>query len=300
MANIIANGGNIPPVVVSEMFNAVRGKSALAKISDRMPVAFNGSAEFVFSMDSEADIVAENGAKSNGGAAATPVIIRPYKFEYGVRVSDEFLKGSEEYRMDVMREFAEGAARKFAKGMDIAAFHGLNPRTMTAATTTVGDMHFDHEIPAGNVITYTSGSEAANLEAAIAAVGAGGYGVNGVAFNPLFSSALGATSVGAVAVAPEYLFGGDPDTFHGMKSAVNGTIGAVATGADDVYGYVGDFSAFRWGYARDVEFEVIEYGDPDNAGSDLKGHNQVYLRAEAYIGWAILDGNAFASIVDNN
>ena len=300
MASVIANGGSIPPVVVSEMFNAVRGKSALAKISDRMPVAFNGSAEFVFSMDSEADIVAENGAKSNGGAAATPVIIRPHKFEYGVRVSDEFMKGSEEYRMDIMREFAEGAARKFAKGMDIAAMHGLNPRTMTAATTTVGDMHFDHEIPAGNVITYTGGSESANLEAAIAAVGAGGYDVNGVAFNPLFSSALGATSVGAVAVAPEYLFGGDPDTFHGMKSAVNGTVGAVATGADDVYGYVGDFSAFRWGYARDVEFEVIEYGDPDNAGSDLKGHNQVYLRAEAYIGWAILDGNAFASIVDNN
>ena len=49
-------------------------------------------------------------------------------------------------------------------------------------------------------------------------------------------------------------------------------------------------------FARDVEFEVIEYGDPDNAGSDLKGHNQVYLRAEAYIGWAVLDGNAFAKI----
>ena len=45
-----------------------------------------------------------------------------------------------------------------------------------------------------------------------------------------------------------------------------------------------------------TQFEVIEYGDPDNAGSDLKGHNQVYLRAEAYIGWAVLDGNAFAKI----
>ena len=283
MANIIANGGNIPPVVVSEMFNAVRGKSALAKISDRMPVAFNGSTEFVFNMDSEADIVAENGAKSNGGATATPITIRPLKFEYGVRVSDEFLKGSEEYRMDVMREFAEGAARKFAKGMDIAAFHGLNPRTMTAATTTVGNMHFDHEIPVASVISYTAGSEKANLDAAIAAVNGFGYDVGGVA-------------VGSVAVAPEYLFGGDPDTFHGMKSAVNGTVGKVATGADKVYGYVGDFDAFRWGYARDVEFEVIEYGDPDNAGSDLKGHNQVYLRCEAYIGWAVLDGNAFAKI----
>lgn len=296
MANIIANGGNIPPVVVSEMFNAVRGKSALAKISDRMPVAFNGSTEFVFNMDSEADIVAENGAKSNGGATATPITIRPLKFEYGVRVSDEFLKGSEEYRMDVMREFAEGAARKFAKGMDIAAFHGLNPRTMTAATTTVGNMHFDHEIPNASVISYTAGSEKANLDAAIAAVNGFGYDVNGVAFDPEFSSALGGVAVGSVAVAPEYLFGGDPDTFHGMKSAVNGTVGKVATGADKVYGYVGDFDAFRWGYARDVEFEVIEYGDPDNAGSDLKGHNQVYLRCEAYIGWAVLDGNAFAKI----
>ena len=296
MATIITNGGNIPPVVVSEMFNAVRGKSALAKISDRMPVAFNGSAEFVFNMDSEADIVAENGTKSNGGATATPIVIRPYKFEYGVRVSDEFLNGSEEYRMDVMREFAEGAARKFAKGMDIAAFHGLNPRTMTAATTTVGNMHFDSKIPAGSVISYTAGSEKANLDDAIAKVNGFGYDVNGVAFDPAFSSALGGVAVGSVAVAPEYLFGGDPDTFHGMKSAVNGTVGKVATGADKVYGYVGDFDAFRWGYARDVEFEVIEYGDPDNAGSDLKGHNQVYLRAEAYIGWAVLDGNAFAKI----
>lgn len=296
MATIIANGGNIPPVVVSEMFNAVRGKSALAKISDRMPVAFNGSAEFVFNMDSEADIVAENGAKSNGGATATPIIIRPYKFEYGVRVSDEFLKGSEDYRMDVMREFAEGAARKFAKGMDIAAMHGLNPRTMTAATTTVGNMHLDSKIPAGSVISYTAGSEDANLNAAIAKVNGFGYDVTGVAFDPEFSSALGSAAVGNIAVAPEYLFGGDPDTFHGMKSAVNGTVGKVATGADKVYGYVGDFDAFRWGYARDVEFEVIEFGDPDNAGSDLKGHNQVYLRAEAYIGWAVLDGNAFAKI----
>ena len=167
---------------------------------------------------------------------------------------------------------------------------------MTAATTTVGNMHFDSKIPAGSVISYTAGSEKANLDDAIAKVNGFGYDVNGVAFDPEFSSALGGVAVGSVAVAPEYLFGGDPDTFHGMKSAVNGTVGKVATGADKVYGYVGDFDAFRWGYARDVEFEVIEYGDPDNAGSDLKGHNQVYLRAEAYIGWAVLDGNAFAKI----
>ena len=42
--------------------------------------------------------------------------------------------------------------------------------------------------------------------------------------------------------------------------------------------------------------EVIQYGDPDQSGEDLKAHNQVYLRCETYIGWGILDKNAFARI----
>ena len=44
--------------------------------------------------------------------------------------------------------------------------------------------------------------------------------------------------------------------------------------------------------------DVIEYGDPDNTGVDLKGHNQVYLRAEAYLGWAIFDAASFAKVND--
>ena len=55
---------------------------------------------------------------------------------------------------------------------------------------------------------------------------------------------------------------------------------------------------FKWRYAIEVPLQVIEYGDPDNSGKDLKGYNQVYLRAEAYIGWAILDAKSFARIVE--
>ena len=53
---------------------------------------------------------------------------------------------------------------------------------------------------------------------------------------------------------------------------------------------------FKWGYAKDVFFKVIEAGDPDNSGQDLAGHNQVYLRCEAYIGWGILDPDSFAIV----
>ena len=47
---------------------------------------------------------------------------------------------------------------------------------------------------------------------------------------------------------------------------------------------VGDFqSAFKWGFSKEIPMEIIKYGDPDNSGKDLKGYNQVYIRAEVYI-----------------
>ena len=60
---------------------------------------------------------------------------------------------------------------------------------------------------------------------------------------------------------------------------------------------VGDFEgAFRWGYADQIPMEVIQFGDPDGQG-DLKRTNEVVLRAEAWIGWGILDKEAFGRVV---
>ena len=71
----------------------------------------------------------------------------------------------------------------------------------------------------------------------------------------------------------------------------------VSKGNDKALAYVGDFAtAFQWGYADEVSMEVIQYGDPDGQG-DLKRTNEVCIRAEAYIGWAILDKHAFARVV---
>ena len=68
--------------------------------------------------------------------------------------------------------------------------------------------------------------------------------------------------------------------------------------ANKAVGYVGDFAnGFKWGFAKDIPLEVIPYGDPDQTGKDLKAYNQVYLRAETYIGWGILDPSAFAKII---
>ena len=61
-----------------------------------------------------------------------------------------------------------------------------------------------------------------------------------------------------------------------------------------VAGIMGDFSTIKWGMVRDMTSEIIEYGDPDNTGQDLKGYNQVAYRTEAVLAYAVLDPKAFA------
>lgn len=308
MANIISAGigtenAVFPEELTRELFNAVAGKSALAKISRQRPISFVGNTEFVFSMDSEADIVTENGAKSNGGAAFTPVHIVPVKFEYGTRVSDEFIYASEEQRLETLRAFVEGASRRFARAFDIAAMHGLNPRTGQASTV-VGANNLDAAVVRSEQInvsgTTTAAQAAVALGNAIKQLQTGGNNVSGLAIAPSFSALLAKPSEGGIVTYPELSFGNSPERFYGMALDVNTTVGNIATGASEqVLAYVGDFeNAFRWGYAKDIDFEVIRYGNPDNNASlgDLRGHNQVYLRCEAYIGWGILDSNAFATL----
>lgn len=295
MANVIAKGTLLPTQVVEEMFNAVTGKSSLAKLSGQKPIPFNGTTEFVFSLDKEVDIVAENGAKSNGGATVAAKVIRPIKFEYGVRVSDEFMYGTEEYRMNVLRTFAEGAARKMARGFDIGAFHGVNPRTGTASAV-IGTENFDSLVTA-NTVTYAAATADANIDAAIALLG--DADATGIAMSPAMRSAIAAMTANGLRKYPELAFGGQPANLGALTLDVNSTVSFGNTQSAGDHAIVGDFqNAFRWGYAKEIPLEVIEYGNPDNDANagDLKGHNQVYLRAEFFIGWAILAPTAFARV----
>ena len=85
----------------------------------------------------------------------------------------------------------------------------------------------------------------------------------------------------------------------GHRASVSNTVGAVgvASTATTVIGFVGDFSAIRWGVQKQIGLEVIRYGDPDGGG-DLKRKNQVAFRAEVVYGWGIADLNAFAKVID--
>lgn len=291
MATTLQKGELFAPETVKDLFSKVGGKSSIAKLCGATPVAFNGNEIFTFSMDDEVNIVAEGTKKDAGSISVEPIKVVPIKIEYGARVTDEFVYASEEKQLDILKAFNEGYAKKVARGLDIMAFHGVNPRTKTASAL-IGTNSLDTNTGVSS-IPYSAVDIEANIESAIAAISEN-YDVTGMAMSKDFSSTLASLTVNGVKQYPELAWGSNPGAVNGLAVDVNST---VSFNSSKDKAIVGDFqNAFKWGFAKDIPLEIIKYGDPDQSGKDLKAFNQVYLRCETYIGWAILDPSAFARI----
>lgn len=288
----LERGTLFDPKLVTDLVSKVQGKSSLAVLSGQTPIPFNGKKEFVFTMDSEVDVVAESGKKTHGGVSLAPRTIVPIKIEYGARVSDEFMYAAEEERINILQAFNDGFAKKVARGLDLMAFHGVNPRSGVASAV-IGTNHFDALVT--QEVDATANANA-DIETAVGLVQGSSGDVTGLAIAPAFRTALaGLTKTDGNAMFPELAWGAAPGTLNGLQVDVNKTVSDMS---DDL-AVIGDFAnGFKWGYAKEIPMEVIQYGDPDNSGLDLKGYNQVYLRAELYLGWGILAPETFARVVE--
>ena len=287
MATKTTMATNFKPETVKEVFSLVKGHSTLVKLAKQMPVAFSGNDIFTFNLDGEVAIVGEGGQKPAGEATIKPVSVAPIKIVFQHRVSDEFLRASEEKALQMLKAFNEGFAKKIARGIDIMGFHGVNPHNL-APSDKIGANHLDD---CDNVVVYTEGQPEAALTDAIALIG--DNDVTGYALSKGFGADLGNYKENGVSQYPEFKMGANPGKLVGTACDINST---VNKGNDKALAYVGDFeNAFRWGYADQIPMEVIQYGNPDGLG-DLKQSNEVVLRAEAWVGWGILNKDAFARI----
>ena len=259
MATKTTMATNFAPEVVKEIFSKVKGHSTLVKLSRQMPVAFSGNDIFTFSLDGEVAIVGEGENKPAGEATIAPVKVAPIKVIYQHRLSNEFLKASDEKALAMLAAVTDGFAKKIGRGLDIIYEDGKPEDALTAAVALIGDND-----------------------------------VTGYALSKTFGADLGNYKENGVSQYPEFKLGANPGKLVGTTCDVNST---VTKGNDKALAYVGDFeNALRWGYADQIPMEVIEYGDPDGQG-DLKRTNEIVLRAEAWIGWGILDKDAFSRIV---
>lgn len=294
---VLNKGTLFDPTLVTDLISKVTGKSSIARLSAQKPIPFNGEKVFTFTMDSEIDVIAESGKKTHGGVSLAPQTMVPIKVEYGARISDEFMYASDEEKINILQAFNDGFAKKVARGIDLMAFHGVNPRQGTASAV-IGTNNFDSKVT--QKVEAPKGMADANgaIESAIETLTGASAVATGLAINPSFRSALAKQKdLQGNALFPELKWGAAPDTINGLPVDVNETVSALSTQNDRAI--VGDFAnGFKWGYAKEVPLEVIQYGDPDNSGLDLKGYNQVYIRAELFLGWGILDATKFARVTE--
>ena len=314
MADIInrsSMSGRFTPELVNTLIDRVKGASALTQLSQQTPLPLNGMKEYTFNLDDEVDIVAESGAKSRAGMSFAPLTIIPLKIEYGARLSNEFMWSAEDEQIDILAKFSEGFAKKVAKGIDLMAMHGVNPRTGNASAI-IGSNCFDKAV--NQVVTVTSATTAtadAQMEAAIALVQGNEEDVTGAAFSPAFRASLAAlTDSDGRKVYPELAWGSMPGNINGLPVHVSSNVSANpviedatitdpndATKTTTDLAITGNFrDYFRWGFAKEVPLRVIEFGDPDNSRRDLQGYNEIYVRSEVFVGWGILVPAAFSMI----
>lgn len=297
--NATKKGTLFSPELVTDIMSKVKGHSTLAKLSAQQPIPFSGAEQFVFSLDGNAQIVGEGEQKGANKAVVTSKLIKPLKFVYQARITDEFNYASDEKKLNYLQVYADGFAKKIAEAFDIAALHGLEPKSLTDGT--FKDSNSFDGVVTGNVVTFAAATVDDNLDAAVQTITADGKEVTGIALSPAAGQALSKVKdKNGAALFPEFRFGQKPENFFGLDLDINKTLAVKkADGGKADHAVVGDFqNAFKWGYAEHIPMEIIEYGDPDGTGRDLKAYNEILLRAEAYIGWGILDEKAFARVVE--
>ena len=244
MANNALQAGTLfKPELVTELFSKVQGASVLAKLSGQTPIPFNGTEQFVFNLDGNAQIVGEGEQKSAGKATLTSKVIKPLKFVYQARVSDEFKLANEEKQIQYLQAFSDGFAKKIAEAFDIAALHGLEPKSLTDASFKATNS-FDGQIT-GNTVNYVEADFDDNIDAAVNQVTAKGGMVNGLALSPEGGQALAKKTVGKDTdkrpLYPEFKFGQTPDNFYGMNLGINRNLTVKGGTAKTDHAIVGDF-----------------------------------------------------------
>jgi HK97 family phage major capsid protein len=278
----------LPREVAVETINKVQGISTIARLSPSTPQLFNDKTNLVFNPSSEAEVVAEGAAKSSYEQTLTPIEGKRVKLVTTTRVSNELVWADEDAKTEIVQRIIEDQAAAVARAVDYVVYHAINPKTGEALSG------YTSLVSGANAVTSVS-DETKNVDNLADAIT--DYNINGVALSREFASALRKVRVTNTGqrLFPEIPLSLDAGTLDGIPAATSNTVnGVLAKSATGVRAIMGDFSAIKWGMIRNFNSEVIEYGDPDGAGTDLKNVNQVAYRTESAFAYAVLDPKAFA------
>ncbi|MEU7609545.1 phage major capsid protein [Micromonospora sp. NPDC049204] len=296
MASLATGSLTIPKQKLSPWLGKIKGGSCVATLSAATPMTFGEGESWTFDIG-EAEYVAEGGQKGASTITPTSKPVKPYKFHKTLRMNEEVLWADEDRQLEVVDDILDLIQPALSRALDFGVFHEINPTGGAVVAAMNGGL-----TDTTNLVEYVAADKPyVSLDAADALVLADGYVPRDIAVDPTYASKFSALrgTNSEQKMYPNFRLGTEVSELDGHRASVSNTVRGTGVLAVDtkVLGFVGDFSAIRWGVQKSIGLEVIRYGDPDGGG-DLKRNNQVAFRAEVVYGWGIADLNAFAKIHD--
>lgn len=278
----------LPHSVVVEMSAKVKDKSTIAALSTPIPQIFADKDHMVFTGAAEAEVVAEGAKKGSYEQEYDSVEGKRVKLVTTTRVTDELKWADEDNRLEIVTAIIADQAAALARAIDYVIYHAVNPKSGSALGGYTALTSGAHAVTSGDDLTADIDSMAEKLI---------DYEVNGFAMSRKLAFDLRKIRVPSTGMRlyPEIPMSLEVGSFDGIPACTSGTVnGARASSPTKVLGIMGNFDMIKWGMVRDVYSEIIEYGDPDQTGVDLKANNQIAYRTESMFSYAVLDSEAFS------
>lgn len=289
----------LPGTMLGTVTEAALDAGLLPKLVPSKPTLFGPVKGATFSGTPRAQIVGESERKvGQDPFALTPWSAEPVKAQVTIRVSDEFLWADDDHRLGVMSDnVAPAIGASMGRFVDLFAIHGANP--ITGQVSPRATKHLSQSTKT----VEANGQPTAELNQAVSLIAGSGTALpNGIAFDAAYYFALSTETWPAGSARageeryPSQGFNG-VQNWRGLTVATSSTVSGHPELADTgLRAIVGDYTDIRWGYQRQINLEVIRYGDPDQTGRDLSAHNEVAIRSEVVIYMAIGDLNKFALV----
>jgi HK97 family phage major capsid protein len=280
MADLNRGSGSIvlPEAVSSEILGKVLETSIIQRAARRIDLPGRGTAVNIITGEPAASWVGETESKPVSNGAASTKILRPYK----LAVIETF---SNEFRRDLPALYNALASRlpnALAKKFDTTVFHGTNPGS-----------DFDNLTSASaHVLTYDG------MVAALSALGASGYDMNGIIVSPQGEAKL----LGEKDGDERPLFISNLQAEGGIGSVLGRPVfkskAAYLDTTTDVLGFTGDWTQAIWGQVDDVTVKISDQATL-TVGEDtvnLFQQNMFAVLAEIEVGFRISDIAAFKKL----
>ena len=278
----------LPKSVVTQLIGKVQDTSTIAALSPAQPQIFADETTMVFNPTAEAEVVAEGAKKGVYEQTLAPVTGKRFKVVTTTRVSDELKWADEDHKLEIIDNIMNDQVAAIGRALDYVVYHAINPKTGGALSGFTA-------LTAGAKSITATDDYVGDIDSMVDAIL--DYNISGIALGRQFASDLRKVRVPSTGLRlyPEIPLNLQVGNFDGIPAATSGTVnGRLATTPTNVLAIMGDFDLIKWGMVRDIWSEIIEYGDPDGTGNDLKAYNQIAYRTEAVLSYAVLDANGFA------